>query len=97
MAPASPGPSQDDIAAAGEMSAEDRQEMIRGMVNQLSDRLATEGGSAAEWAQLISALGVLGQTDRAAAIWGEAQQVFAGRDDALAQIRNAAISAGVAE
>lgn len=40
-----PGPSQDDMEAAAELSDAERQEMIRGMVNQLSDRLATEGGS----------------------------------------------------
>ena len=91
------GPTQDQINDAAGMDAESQAAMIQGMVDGLSERLATEGGSAAEWAQLISALGVLGQTDRAAAIWGEAQQVFSGRDDALAQIRNAAISAGVAE
>ncbi len=33
------GPSAADVEAASEMSAEDRQEMIRGMVNGLSDRL----------------------------------------------------------
>ncbi|MGI9369501.1 MAG: c-type cytochrome biogenesis protein CcmI [Ruegeria sp.] len=97
MAPASPGPSQDDIAAAGEMSAEDRQEMIRGMVKQLSDRLATEGGSAEEWARLIAALGVLGDTDRAIAIRTEAELVFTGNDDALQIIAAAARQAGITQ
>ncbi len=97
MAPASPGPSQDDIAAAGEMSAEDRQEMILGMVNQLSDRLATAGGSAEEWARLIAALGVLGDTDRALAIRDEAEVVFADDDDALQIISAAARQAGIAQ
>ncbi len=97
MTPASPGPSQDDIAAAGEMSAEDRQEMVLGMVNQLSDRLATEGGSAEEWARLIAALGVLGDTDRALAIRDEAEVVFADDDDALQIISAAARQAGIAQ
>ena len=53
------GPSASDIAAADDMSPEDRKAMIEGMVGQLSERLATEGGSAEEWARLIRALGVL--------------------------------------
>ncbi|MCB1334040.1 MAG: c-type cytochrome biogenesis protein CcmI [Roseivivax sp.] len=92
-----PGPSQADMANAAEMSDEDRQAMIRGMVDRLSDRLASEGGTPEEWARLIGALGVLGDTDRAKTIWAEAQTVFAGKDDALATIRAAAEQAGVAE
>jgi cytochrome c-type biogenesis protein CcmH len=91
------GPSAEDIAAAGEMDAADQQAMIRGMVQRLSDRLASEGGSAAEWAQLISALGVLGDTDQARAIWAEAQAVFASDPAGLAQVRAGAQRAGVAE
>jgi cytochrome c-type biogenesis protein CcmH len=80
------GPSAADVAAAQEMSPEDRQEMIRGMVEGLSDRLATDGGPPEDWARLITALGVLGQGDRARAIADEAGQVFADSPDALAII-----------
>jgi cytochrome c-type biogenesis protein CcmH len=72
-------------------------EAIRGMVEGLAARLAAEGGSAQEWAQLVRALGVLGETDRARAIWAEAQGVFADRPDDLALVRQAATGAGVAE
>ncbi len=92
-----PGPDAADIEAAGEMSPEERQEMIRNMVDGLAERLATEGGGPEDWARLISALGVLGQTERAAAIWGEAQQVFAPEPGAIEIIREAAQSAGVAQ
>lgn len=87
------GPNAEDMQAAAEMSAEDRQAMIRGMVEQLSSRLANEGGSPAEWARLIRALGVLGETDRAQAITEEARQVFASDSAALAAIEAAAGSA----
>lgn len=90
------GPTADDVAAAAEMSEEDRQGMIRGMVDGLAERLATEGGSSDDWARLIGALGVLGDSERAAAIWAEAQQVFAASDSDLATVRAAAESAGVA-
>ena len=95
--PALPGPSAEDMNAAAEMSAEDRQAMIRSMVEGLNDRLAQEGGSAEEWARLIGALGVLGETDRARAIWAEAQTRFADRAEDLAMLRAAATQAGVAE
>ena len=71
--------------------------MIRGMVDGLSNRLATDGGTAQEWARLIGALGVLGETDRATAIWAEAQTVFADRAEDLALIRSAAEQAGLTE
>ena len=71
--------------------------MIQGMVAQLSDRLATEGGSAQEWARLIGALDVLGQTERATAIYNEAQQVFADAPQALAIIQAAARQAGLTQ
>jgi cytochrome c-type biogenesis protein CcmH len=95
IAPA-PGPDASQVAAASDMSDTDRNEMIRGMVDGLGERLATEGGTPAEWARLIRALGVLGETKRASAIWNEAQTVFAGRADALETLRAAAQSAEVA-
>lgn len=87
--PSRRGPSREDIAAASEMSAEDRGEMIRGMVNGLSERLASDGGPPSDWARLITALGVLGETDRARAIAAEAREVFAGNGAALGQIAEA--------
>ncbi|MEC3863373.1 c-type cytochrome biogenesis protein CcmI [Mesobacterium sp. TK19101] len=92
-----PGPSQQDMANAADMTPAERQEMIQGMVDRLSDRLATEGGSPEEWARLLGALGILGDTDRAAAIWAEAQTVFAGRPELLEVVREGAVRAGVAE
>ena len=96
-APAASGPSQDDIDAAAEMSLEERQEMIRGMVDRLSDRLATEGGAPEEWARLIAALGVLGEAQRAIAIRDEALTAFVGNAEVLEMIDAAALQAGIAQ
>jgi cytochrome c-type biogenesis protein CcmH len=93
--PVAPGPSAADIEAAGDMSAEDRNEMIRGMVARLSDRLATEGGPPEEWARLIGALGVLGDEAQAIAIYNNALEVFAGNDAALETVRGGARQAGL--
>lgn len=91
------GPNPEDIAAAAQMEEEERRQMIEGMVAQLGERLATEGGIAEEWAQLISSLAVLGRKDEAREIYAEAQRVFAGRSVDLQGIRQAAVNAGVAE
>jgi len=68
---------------------------IRAMVEGLAARLAAEGGPPEDWAQLVRALGVLGESDRARAIWQEAREVFAG-DPGLALIDAAAQGAGLA-
>ncbi|MDU8928932.1 c-type cytochrome biogenesis protein CcmI [Alisedimentitalea sp. MJ-SS2] len=92
-----PGPSAADMAAAAEMSPEERAEMIEGMVARLNERLATQGGSPEEWARLIQGLGILGDREKAAAIWQEAQQVFGSEPGAVEIVRKGAIQAGVAE
>ncbi|MEX0311182.1 MAG: c-type cytochrome biogenesis protein CcmI [Tateyamaria sp.] len=79
------GPTAAQIEAAEDLSPAERMEMIRGMVTGLSDRLATEGGPVEDWAQLISALGVLGDMDQARAILINARGVFAG-DPAAADL-----------
>lgn len=96
-APMMPGPSAEDMDAAADMTPEERMEMIRGMVDRLGERLATEGGSADEWARLVNALAMLNETEQAAAIWAEAQQVFAGKPEMLATVEAAARNAGVVE
>ena len=72
------------------MTPQARDAMVRDMVEGLAARLASEGGSAAEWARLVTALTTLGQTERARSIRDEAQKVFAGREADLALIRAAA-------
>ena len=85
------------MEAAADMTAEERQDMIRGMVARLSDRLATEGGPPEEWARLIGALAVLGDRPQAQAIWQNAQEVFADAPAALDTVRAAAEQAGVTQ
>jgi cytochrome c-type biogenesis protein CcmH len=91
------GPDADDIAAAADMTPQERAEMVQGMVSRLSERLASEGGPPEEWARLISALGVMGDTSQAQAIWQEAQLRFADAPEALAQLRAAADRAGLTQ
>ncbi len=84
------GPTAAQVEAAGEMAPEDRIAMIQGMVGGLADRLATEGGPPDEWARLIGAYVVLGETEAARAIHAEALTVFADVPTALDLINAAA-------
>lgn len=92
-----PGLSAEDIEAARALSPEDRAVMIQAMVGGLATRLADEGGSAAEWARLIRAYGVLGETAKAADAWDKAKQFFAEDTNALAVLHDAARAAEVAQ
>ncbi|MGH1329354.1 MAG: c-type cytochrome biogenesis protein CcmI [Paracoccaceae bacterium] len=91
------GPSSQDIEAAAALSADERQEMIRGMVDGLQERLASTGGSAEEWARLITSLAALGEMERAGLIAKEAQERFAGRAQDTAIIRTAINRAGIGQ
>ncbi len=90
-----PGPDADALSAAGEMTEEDRQAMVAGMVAQLGERLATEGGSVEEWARLISSLAVLNRKDEAQEIYAEALQKFDGSPSQQSFLREAALNAGL--
>lgn len=89
------GPDAEAVAAAGEMSATDRQSMIEGMVAQLGDRLATEGGPVEDWAKLITSLGVLNRKDEAQKIYTEALAKFEGRPSEQGFLKEAALNSGL--
>jgi cytochrome c-type biogenesis protein CcmH len=76
-------------------ASEDTQAMIEGMVAQLSDRLASDGGPVEDWEKLIRSLGVLGRKDQAQAIYDEAKGKFAGREAELATLAEVAGEAGL--
>ena len=59
------GPSQDDVAAAADMSPEERMAFIRSMVDGLETRLADEPENLEGWLQLARSLVVLGEEERA--------------------------------
>jgi len=67
-----PGPTDQDVAAAGQMSPGDRTAMIRGMVDRLAERLAQEPDDHAGWLRLGKSYGVLGEKQKAAEAYGRA-------------------------
>lgn len=84
-----------DMEAVQQMEPDERDAMIAGMVDGLMARLANDGGTAGDWAQLIRALGVQGRTEEATAILQEARTVFAARPDDLELINSTATAAGL--
>ena len=92
-----PGPSRTQVEDAQNLSADDQQAMIKGMVARLSERLANEGGTVQEWARLINAYGVLKDVEKAKAILTEARQKFANDPSALSLLAETARAAGIPE
>ncbi len=95
VGPALRGPGAADVEAAGQMTEEERNAQIATMVAGAEERLLSEGGDVAEWARLITALGVLNEPERAMTAWQAAQAAFAADPDALAQVNQAAAQAGL--
>lgn len=74
------------MADAANMSAGDRQAMIRSMVDGLEQKLTANPGDLDGWLRLIRARAVLGDADKAKAAYDKALTQFSGNGDALAQI-----------
>ncbi|AHG44630.1 cytochrome C biogenesis protein CycH [Rhizobium leguminosarum bv. trifolii CB782] len=65
--PSAPGnPTQQDVAAAENMSTGDRQQMIRGMVESLDAKLSVDPNNFEGWMRLVRSYAVLNDKDRAA-------------------------------
>ena len=91
----SPGPSAEDVAAARSMGDKERDEMIRGMVARLADRLKENGGDVEGWQRLLRAYMVLGDRDKAHAAAADARRALATDPDKLRQIDDMIKSLGL--
>ncbi len=89
------GPSAGDIAAANELSPEQRAEMVRGMVERLAERLSREGSDVEGWLRLVRAYMVLGDRDKAANAANEARKALAGEPDKLRRVEELAKGLGL--
>lgn len=90
-----PGPTVEDIAAATQMSEQDRGEMVRGMVARLADRLKEDGSDVAGWQRLLRAYMVLGDRDKAKGAADDARKALAADPDKLRQIDEAIKNMGL--
>lgn len=71
-AQAIPGPTQEQMAAAGAMRPSEQDEMVAGMVASLAARLETETGDVNGWIMLMRSYVTLGQADDAKDALGKA-------------------------
>jgi cytochrome c-type biogenesis protein CcmH len=78
------GPST--VAAADNLGAPPRSEMVRGMVQRLADRLHTAGGSVDDWLRLVQAYVVLGDRDKAKDTVTDAKRALSDHPDQIKRI-----------
>ena len=81
-----PGPSNEAIAAAKNMSETDRNAMIRGMVERLATKLKLNGDDVEGWLRLVRAYMVMGDQDKAKGALTEARQAVANDPERLRQL-----------
>jgi cytochrome c-type biogenesis protein CcmH len=89
-------PSADDVAAAANtMSERDRDDMVRGMVARLANRLKESGSDVEGWQRLLRAYMVLGERDKANAAAADAKRALASDPDKLRRIEDMVKSLGL--
>ncbi len=91
-----PNPSQDQVEAAENMSPEDRQQMIQGMVDRLASRLEENPQDAQGWQRLIRSYSVLGKGEQATQALADGLAAFEDDDAVRRQLKMAAQQQGVA-
>lgn len=89
------GPSAAEVQAALEMTPQDRQEMIRGMVDSLEARLMRSPDDPDGWVRLIRSRVVLGEADAAVGALRTALAALEARPDAIEMVTKAAAELGV--
>jgi cytochrome c-type biogenesis protein CcmH len=83
---APPGPTEEQVAASSDLSADQRNMMIRGMVERLSDRLHRDGSDVEGWLRLVRSYMVLGESDKARAAVADARRALAGDPSKLQRL-----------
>jgi cytochrome c-type biogenesis protein CcmH len=95
--PAQPGPSAEDVEAAESLSAEERTDMISGMVASLAARLEANPQDAEGWARLIRSYMVLDREAEARGALEKARNAVGSDTEKLAIVENEARRAGLME
>jgi cytochrome c-type biogenesis protein CcmH len=80
------GPNAGDIAAAANMSDDERRDTIRGMVARLAGRLHDDGADVEGWLRLVRAYVVLGDRDKAKNAAADAKRALGERPDDIKRI-----------
>lgn len=94
-AAAIPGPSREQMQAAGSLPQGQQEAMIRGMVDGLASRLALNPDDADGWIMLMRSRVQLGEMGKAQQAYRDAQAAFRTNDKQTRRIREAALALGV--
>lgn len=89
------GPNADDLAAAAQMTPEQRTAMIQGMVDGLAAKLKINGSDLAGWLQLVRAYTVMGRKEDAVSALAAARRNFGGDSASMGQLDGLAKSLGL--
>jgi cytochrome c-type biogenesis protein CcmH len=89
-APAAKGPTSADVAAAGELTDQQRNDMVRGMVDRLAERLKRDTGDVDGWMMLVRSYMVMGERDNAQRAADNARRALAGEPDKLRSLEELA-------
>ncbi len=92
-----PALSKEAMAGAAEMTPQQRQQMIEGMVERLSTRLQDEGGAVEEWLRLARAQTVLGRGEDAKTTLAQARKVYQDKAEDVARINALGAELGITE
>ncbi|GIL02799.1 MAG: cytochrome c-type biogenesis protein CycH [Alphaproteobacteria bacterium] len=89
------GPSAEDVAAAALLKPEDRDAMVRGMVERLAERLKNDGSDVDGWVRLVRAHLVLGEREKAQAAAGAARRALEGDAEKVRRLDEAVKGLGL--
>jgi cytochrome c-type biogenesis protein CcmH len=93
--PAAPALADETMAAAKDMSATDRDAMIRGMVERLASRLKQNGDDVEGWLRLLRAYVVMGERDKARSALDDARQAVGNDAGRLRQLNDGLKNVGL--
>lgn len=97
VAPAAPGPTAEDVKAAGEMNSDDRLAMITSMVEGLDERLREDPSDIEGWKRLMRSYLVLDRKRDAQLAYDRALSAFEPRSAEAGQLREFAGTLGLEE
>jgi len=81
-----PGPTEKEIAAANQLSPEQRNQMIQGMVAKLAERLKSDGSDVEGWMRLLNSYVKLGEKEKARAAAEDARRALASDPEKLRRV-----------
>jgi cytochrome c-type biogenesis protein CcmH len=90
------GPSQEQIASSAQLSADQRDTMVHGMVDRLAQRLARDGSDPDGWLRLVRSYMVLGEAEKARAAAADARRALANDEAKLQRFETQMKALGVA-